>query len=329
MKYVINMALACCMCVGSSFAQKISPCCDIVGINAAKSIITSRNSTTGKVQQFKSSAAGISSLRIGDKLALQNGKITAVNGLGFEPVNGIVSGQVNDGAPCCEIVSLQVNDAEVCCGIVTVKNLTTGELSSFKTTPGIGHTLTLGQSVNLQNGYAMVQSGANATAAQKGMYAFKTGLDSATSKLKENGAETSAEKWVITPGGKGVTGNVTVAFPAGTTWNMLFKTTADKHLINVNNSKSHTMVPGQYNIDFSAVPVLAVPVQKGMNTRLKAGTLHVVSVGGWMLYDESQTKNYVSYNNPMKLGLPIGKYAISINGQFQQVEIKDGEVTEF
>ena len=32
---------------------------------------------------------------------------------------------------------------------------------------------------------------------------------------------------------------------------------------------------------------------------------------------------------PSKIALPIGKYAISINGQFQQVEIKEGEVTKF
>ena len=248
--------LICCLCATASYAQKPTvlsaiPCCDIVGINTAKGIITSRNTATGKVQHFKTSPARISSLRIGDKLTLQGGKITAVNQTGYEPVNEI-EGERSDDAHKdeIEVLSLQVNESDRCCDIVTVKNRTTGQIHSFKTMGGIGRTLTLGQSVNLQNGYAMVQSGANATAAQKGMYAFKVGLDSSISGVKENNAETSAEKWVITPtGAKGATGTLSINLPEGVEWHLDIKSSDDRALgkwdDRWNNKKTINLIPGE------------------------------------------------------------------------------------
>jgi len=173
---------------------------------------------------------------------------------------------------------------------------------------------------------------------------MKAGLNSATnsgeentgSDVKENKntspdtSETSAEKWVISSSGlKGATGTLTVDLPADATWNVYILTTEDKGLVNTYNTASHTLLPRKYNIHLTKLPVNGVPVQKGMNTRLKAGVLNVVTTGQWGIWDESQTKNYSTYYSPTKLGLPVGKYAISISGQFQTVEIKDGEVTEF
>ncbi len=333
MKYIIFLTLLCCFSTGAAFAQKPGePCCTVVGINIAKGIITSRNTTTGKVQQFKTSAGGLKNLRMGDKLSVQNGKITAVNQTGFEPVNEI-TGQVNEGEPCCAIVSLQVNDATPCCEIVTVKNLTTGELSSFQTTGGMGRTFTLGQLVNLQNGYAMVQSGASATAAQKGLYAFKIGLDSLTVKQKAVEGNDS-EKWVITPSGaKGATGTVSIILPEGVEWHLDIKSSDDKALgkwdDRWNNKKTISLMTGEYNIFFTYIPLLGVPIQKGMNTRLKAGILDVVSTGQWQIWNEEKTKVHVVYYKPSKIGLPIGRYNIQLAGQYQAIEIKEGKVTEF
>lgn len=164
---------------------------------------------------------------------------------------------------------------------------------------------------------------------QKGWYAFKAGMDSLTVKQKSVEGN-DAEKWVITPSGaKGATGNVTIALPKDATWYLYFQTTSGQDLVRLDNIKSHSLIPGEYNITVSSVPVLTVPVQKGMNTRLKAGTLHVVTEGQWGLYDESQKINFVTHHYPMKLGLPAGKYAIYLKGQYLPVEIKDGEVTEF
>ena len=333
MKYIITLLLACWLCVGTSFSQKTTPCCSIMGINTAKGIITSRDSTTGKVQQFKTSAAGLKNLRMGDRLSLQNGKITAVNGLGFEPVNEIVSGNQPGYEPVNEIVSLQINELEPINEIVTVKNIKTGQLQSFRTMAGIGRTLTLGQLVNLQNGYAMVQSGATATVTQKGLYAFKIGLDSLTVKQKAV-EENDFEKWVITPtGAKGATGSVSITLPEGVEWHLDIKSSDDKALgkwdDRWNNKKTINLIPGEYNIFFTYIPVLGVPIQKGMNTRLKAGLLNVVTAGQWQIWNEEKTKVHVVYYKPSKIGLPIGRYNIQYNGQYIAIEIKEGEVTEF
>lgn len=264
---------------------------------------------------------------------MQGGKITAVNGNDFEPVNGI-TGQVNDAEVCCGIVSLQVNDADPCCEIVKVKDNSTGQMHSFTTMAGIGKTLKVGQQVSLQNGYAMVQSGANATAAQKGLYAFKVGLNSTKTDVKENNVETSAEKWVITPSSlKGATGTVSITLPEGLEWHLDIKSSDDKALgkwdDRWNNKKTISLMPGEYNIFFTYIPLLGVPIQKGMNTRLKAGILDVVSTGQWQIWNEEKTKVHVVYYKPSKIGLPIGKYHIELNGQYKAIEIKEGKVTEF
>ncbi len=355
MKNIITLVLACCLFAGASYAQKPGqlssvPCCEIVGINTAKGIITSRSTTTGKVQQFKTSAAGLKNLRMGDRLSVQNGKIIAVNETGYEPINGIVSGNQTGFEPInemegektdaghkdvieLEIVSLQVNDISPCCEIVTVKNRTTGQIHSFKTMGGIGRTLTLGQPVTLQNGYAMVQAGATASAAQKGWYAFKAGMDSLTVKQKSVEGN-DAEKWVITPSGaKGATGSVSITLPDGLEWHLDIKSSDDKALgkwdDRWNNKKTISLKPGEYNIFFTYIPILGVPVQKGMNTRLKAGILDVVTTGQWQIWNEEKTKVHVVYYKPSKIGLPIGKYNIQLAGQYQAIEIKEGEVTEF
>ena len=179
-----------------------------------------------------------------------------------------------------------------------------------------------------------MQSGAGATPAQKGMYAFNTGLDSAAIASKKISGENDSEKWVITSSdSKGATGTVSINLPEGVEWHLDIKSSDDQALgkwdDRWNNKKTISLLPGKYNIFFTYIPVLGVPIQKGMNTRLKAGVLNVVTVGQWQIWNEEKTKVYVDYYKPSKIALPIGKYAISINGQFQQVEIKEGEVTEF
>lgn len=352
MKYITSLALACCLFAGASFAQDAEVCCGIVGINAAKGIITSRNNATGKLQQFKLSAAALKNLRVGDKLTLQNDKITGVNGTkfepvneivsgnqtGFEPINDMVSGQVNDGDPCCSIVSLQVNDAEPCCDIVTVKNLTTGELSSFQTTGGMGRTFTLGQSVNLQNGYAMVQSGAAATAPQKGMYAFKTGLDSAKTKIKETGGVVTPVRWEVKPSAdlKGTFGQIVIQFPgmtsSGNNFVAVFEVGGKDRITGVTyGNKNFPLLDGEYDIEINSVRVSHVPVKRGMDTRIHIGTIgfDVPSSTSVEVYDLTEkTRLCLSYGS-MMCGVPSGEYYIKVGGSRKKVSIADGQVINF
>lgn len=146
--------------------------------------------------------------------------------------------------------------------------------------------------------------------------------------------ENDAEKWTITSSGtKGATGTVSITLPEGLEWHLDIKSSDDKALgkwdDRWNNKKTISLLPGAYNIFFTYIPLRAVPIQKGMNTRLKAGILDVVSTGQWQIWNEEKTKVHVVYYKPTKIGLPIGRYHIELNGLYQAIEIKEGEVTEF
>lgn len=153
---------------------------------------------------------------------------------------------------------------------------------------------------------------------------------STENKKNEESSGRDSEKWVITPSGlKGAAGIVSINLPEGVEWDMVVKSSSDHALGRYYNQKTHTLIPGEYNIFLTYLPVMGVPIQKGMNTRLKAGILNVVTTGQWSIHDESKSKVYVSYYKPSKIGLPVGKYNIQLSGQYQAIEIKDGEVTEF
>ncbi len=347
MKYITSLALLCCLSTGNAFTQKTEafPCCGIAGIDAKKGIVTVINNETGRVQQFKPAARDIGSLRTGDKIALQNGKITSVNGVGkifqpfepvneFEPVNGFTS-QVNDGVPCCSIVSLQVNDAVPCCGIVTVKNITTGQMHTFQASAAIAKTFTLGQRVNINNNLAVMQSGAGATPAQKGVYAFNIKDSAAIASNKISGVN-DTEKWVITPNPalKGAMGRITIRTPEKSTYSLtVFKAGTDEKSAYRYGGTEFLLLPGQYDTrwwDNSKWRLSGVPVRRGMDTRIRAGMLNLnLSGTEWVIYDETKTIVMEQGYSVWRVGLPVGKYYVKVNNDFAEVVIKDGEVTEF
>ncbi len=346
MKYMFLVWLLLPFCITLK-AQKTeaTPCCAIVGIDAKKNIVTVIDSATGRVQQFKPASKDMGSLRTGDKIALQNGKITSVNGVGktfnpYEPVNGFepindFSMQVNDGAPCCTIVSLQVNGAEPCCGIVTVKNITTGQMHSFQANRAIAKTFTLGQRVNINNNLAVMQSGAGAAPAQKGMYAFKI-KDSAAIASNKISGENDTEKWVITPNPalKGAMGRILIRTPEKSTYSLtVFKAGTDEKSAYRYGGTEFILLPGQYDTrwwDNSKWRLSGVPVRRGMDTRILAGMLNLnLSGTEWVIYDETKTTVIEQGYSVWRLGLPVGKYYVKVNKDFVEVVIKDGEITEF
>jgi len=345
MKYMFLVWLLLPFCITLK-AQKTEAdaCCAIAGIDAKKNIVTVVNNETGRVQQFKPAAKDIGSLRTGDKIALQNGKITSVNGVGkifqpfvpinvLEPINGF-SMQVNDAEPCCGIVSLQVNDAEPCCDIVTVKNITTGQMHSFKANRAIARTFTLSQGVNINNNLAVMQSGAGATSAQKGVYAFNI-KDSAAIASNKISGENDTEKWVITPNPdlKGAMGRITIRTPEKSVYSLtVFKAGTNEKSDYRYIGKAFLLLPGQYDTRWwnnSKWRLSGVPVQRGMDTRIRAGMLNInLSGTKWVIYDETKTIVIEQGYSVWQVGLPVGKYYVKVNNDFVQVVIKDGEVTE-
>jgi len=162
--------------------------------------------------------------------------------------------------------------------------------------------------------------------------AVKTGVELGKNiKARPNTSET--EKWKVTPipTMKGVLGRLDINFPQDVERNILIHQQADNKFITSvsRNDKTYTIAPGEYHFVLSSVPVENVPIQKGHETRLKAGFLNVVSEGDWHLYDDTKEKAYTSGNKPKKIPLPVGNYQLKLGGQYYPVIIKDREIVEF
>ncbi|MEO5781805.1 MAG: hypothetical protein ABIQ07_00950 [Ginsengibacter sp.] len=95
------------------------------------------------------------------------------------------------------------------------------------------------------------------------------------------------------------------------------------------NERSFSLAPGTFDVKISGSTIKNVPVQKGMETRVKAGILNVVTSEIWTLYDEKKSKQIYFSTTAKKIGLPIGIYQIEKNGKTEQIKIKDGEILQF
>ena len=127
---------------------------------------------------------------------------------------------------------------------------------------------------------------------------------------KINNTEAS-NKWVITPVAKmkGVLGRLNMDFPAGVEWSIGIYTQAENKFVNsyreFHHTKFYDIAPGEYRLVFNNyLPVENVPIQKGKETRIRAGVLNTadfVAEGYWTLYDETKKIYYYSDYKPKKL----------------------------
>ncbi len=178
--------------------------------------------------------------------------------------------------------------------------------------------------------YAVTDLIRNSSADGKTIYEV-AGNDSKASPKEEK--VTSDEKWVISsvPTMRGVLGRLNTTFPAGVDWSMDVRSVDDKFItsLSVLSKKNyHDLAPGNYNFRVNTIPVESVPIEKGKETRLKAGFLEIVSEGDWNIYDESKKTFRTSGNKPKKMALPVGNYQLKLGGQFFPLLIKDGETVE-
>lgn len=135
----------------------------------------------------------------------------------------------------------------------------------------------------------------------------------------------NSEKWEIIKGNaKSSTGKLFVTLPKGTEWDMtVYAAGTTKVLSNTSLKTSLTLPPGTYDVQVNHIWVRGVPVEKGNNTRLKAGVLHMTTTDSWTLYDEPKKIVLINSLSPQERGLPIGKYKLTILGQVQDIEIID------
>ena len=350
MKKILLPVLACGMYVGAFAQNPAIPCCSISNINSAAGIVLVRNNTTGRLQQFHADAIDIKALRANDLVSenAESKKITSINNAGrtyalVEP---------DYGSPCCSIINISPDPAGPCCTIVTAKSLSNSNTTSFSVPLAISKKLKINQAVSIMqaippdgnkfqpvdgnkfqpvDGYAILQLAAGSGVAT---YSYPiTNGDKHTMPDKDVSLQkTNSSGYEITdnPSIKGATGKICVRLPDDAVYVIGVYTATDNKYLNVfTKGENIRLLPGVYKITLSSVGVPDVEVKKGGETRLKAGVLNLTSALICKLYDQTENTYFDVLQGPKKIGLPEGTYKIDLNGQFQEITIKDGEVTDF
>ena len=150
-------------------------------------------------------------------------------------------------------------------------------------------------------------------------------------KETPTGNENPTEKWVINKvNAKTDNGNLLIDLPKDTKWDITIYTVgSSKVLSNTMLQTSFALPPGLYDLEINHIWIKAVPVEKGNDTRLKAGVLHIRNKTPWTLYDEAKQKVLINGSSEEERGLPIGKYKLTIKEQDHDIEIKDGKTVKY
>lgn len=135
-----------------------------------------------------------------------------------------------------------------------------------------------------------------------------------------------SDKWeIIKMKSKSSTGKLFVSLPQDAQWDMtIYASGSNKVRSNTMLKKEFSLLPGSYDVEINHIRINGVPVQKGYNTRIKAGVMHVPTQESWTLYDETGQTVLINTYSVQKRGLPVGKYILQMNYQRQAIEIKDG-----
>ncbi len=159
-----------------------------------------------------------------------------------------------------------------------------------------------------------------------------SGIFISCSNKKDTAAdENSTEKWVISKvNATGDNGNLVIDLPKETAWDItIYPADSNKVLSNTMLQKSFSLLPGSYDLEINHIWIKGVPVEKGNNTRLKAGTLYIKNEAPWTLYDEPKQTVLINSSAAGSRGLPVGKYKLTISKVDHDIEIKDGKTVKF
>ena len=328
MKRVFLLVLACGMYI-STFAQTepIQPCCNIMTIDMKNNIVVARDIATGRLYQFRADASDMKVAKLNDAVNVSAGKVTSISGA----KRTYVTVRPEPIQPCCSIVSVQPDPIAPCCNAVTIKNTATNKSFTVSVPKQIAATLRPGQaaSIDTANNLVIVQSSYASSNGQMNSYGYPAtsgNSDNSPSETKDN------EKWVVERvRAKSGTGKLFVSLPKGTEWDMtIYAAGSDKVLSNTMLTQTFILLPGSYDIEVNKIRVNGVPVEKGNETRIKAGVLDITNATSWTLYDEAKTKVLINSLAPKeRRGLPVGRYVLTIMNQDQDIEIKDGETVVY
>lgn len=137
------------------------------------------------------------------------------------------------------------------------------------------------------------------------------------------------------PSLKGATGRLLVKVP--TKASMIFQVYKGgeqdpyKHITAWYDSAASNFMPGKYDVKIWDARIDGVPVERGKDTRIRVGVLHVMLDGTYEVYDESKTKKVFGGHakEKSKIVLPAGTYHVKVKDAFGETVIKDGQVTQF
>ena len=310
------------------------PCCGIIAVDAARGLATARDLSTGRTFQFAAPNAG--AVRAGDRVAadLAAGRVTSAAGIPgasatLEPAYG---------DPCCGVVSIEPDPADPCCSIVSVTNTATGQAARFSAPMEVARGLAAGDPVwaDAIGGFAVIQTAV--AAGRSATYSFPLQVTGGGAWSSTASAATSASEhpsWTLTPNPalRGAMGRLVLTVP-GDDASVLFhilRAGTDDRLDTWYGADAGSFLPGRYDIGLWEARITDVPVERGMDTQVRAGVLSVTFEGSYTLLDESGERvvNAVG-NEKRKVLVPPGRYRMELRtGQGAVVTITDGQITEF
>ena len=154
--------------------------------------------------------------------------------------------------------------------------------------------------------------------------------------VQGSGPANEAVKIVENPGLVGRMGRIVVAFPKETKaegTSVVIRPAGDPKKQNASGygDTATDLLPGRYDVIISSEVVANVEVRSKFDSQIPVGVLRV-NAGkdtGVTILAADGKKQLKQFYGSLDLGLPIGKYHVSVAGQSMPVEVKLNEVTSF
>lgn len=163
------------MLAGAGHPPLSDPCCTVIGVDAARGLVTVRNTETARTLQFKTDIRDIQTIKVGDALEADfaGSVVLSINGA----ARSYKLSEPDFGEPCCNIINIQT--AAPCCAVVTARSKLPGKTIRFSVErESVVKTLKVGNEVSTDSAgvWAFIHSsaGINATASVKAAnYSYK------------------------------------------------------------------------------------------------------------------------------------------------------------
>lgn len=103
---------------GAGHLPHSDPCCTVIGVDAARGLVTVRNTETARTLQFKTDIRDIQTIKVGDasEADFARGVVLSINGA----ARSYKLSEPDSSEPCCSIIVIQT--AAPCCAVVTARS---------------------------------------------------------------------------------------------------------------------------------------------------------------------------------------------------------------